>query len=79
MAEEQENLIGIHVVYISAFAAAALPLYILFIRKQMVHQQLEGNSFLLPEFPEGVLHDMFESLYATFYWNFFLTYTVKRQ
>ncbi len=69
--KNRKNLIGITVVYISAFAAAALPLYILFIRKQMVHQQLERNSFLLPEFPEGVLHDMFESLYATFYWNFF--------
>lgn len=69
--KNRKNLIGINVIYISAFAAVALPLYILFIRKQMVHQQLERNSFLLPEFPEDVLHDMFESLYAMFYWNFF--------
>ncbi len=69
--KNKKNTIAINIVYIGALTSAALPLYTFFIRKQMVHQQMERNSFLIPEFPGGILYDLFESLYATFYWNFF--------
>lgn len=69
--KNKKHIIDINAVYISAAIMAAIPLYLFFIRKQMAHQQTERNSLMAPEFPEGILHDVFESLYATFYWNFF--------
>lgn len=67
----RRNAICINATYMSAFLFAAIPLYCFFLKQQIMHQRMERNSILIPQFPDGILLDFFESLNTTFYWNFF--------
>ena len=58
-----------------ALIVAALPLYVFFLRKQMLNQQGGEISLKNISFSEGVFQDFFNNLRVVFKWNFLSYYS----
>lgn len=70
--KQRKDIVQISLTYLIALVFAAIPLYVFFIKKQMLKRQADGFAAItIPHFDEGILHDFYDGLLTTFRWNFF--------
>lgn len=72
--KDKKDILIMSASYIIALVAAAIPLYFLFIKKQIIKQQ--GGAVGMPTitFSDGFLKDIFNSIHTTFRDNLFPSY-----
>ena len=73
--KDRETLVTILVADVAALLIAALPLYLFFLKRQIVNQQGGEVSLKDVSFVGGIFQDFFYNLRAVFKWNFFSYYS----
>lgn len=77
MNKDKGHIMELSIAYTLSFVLAALPLYFLFLRKQMVKQQGEMASFQSLHLDSGIIKEIWGSLHMVFRWNMASYYEVN--